>query len=152
MENDGLSPNSDGNRDQCNPGAGLVGPFGFSELSPLESVYQGNLRNGPDGRIPPDHIQVLGRKVQSFCPTVVAAEERKKLCWRGRLVILELLDGGHYFRIEPLGAMVTRLTNVEKFSGILAGLVLSRLAKSIQKANMAMNRALKERVERAAEY
>ena len=97
-------------------------------------------------------FKLSGRDVQSFRPTVLAAEEGKELCWRGRLVILGLLDGGHYFRVEPLEAMATRVTNVEKFSGVLAGLVLSRLAESIREANMAMNRALKERVEKAAEY
>ena len=86
----------------------------------------------------------------TFRPTVLVAEERKEFRWRGRLIVPGLFDGEHYFRIEPLGPARTALTHGEDFSGLLAGTLRSRIREPVREAFTAMNRALKERVEKAA--
>ena len=92
-----------------------------------------------------------GRKAMTFRPTVLVAEEGREFRWRGRLVVPGLFDGEHYFRIDPLGPERTALTHGEDFSGLLAGTLLAQIREPVREAFASMNRALKERIEKAPE-
>ena len=87
----------------------------------------------------------------TFRPTGLVAEEGREFRWRGRLVVPGLFDGEHYFRIDPLGPERTALTHGEDFSGLLAGTLLARIREPVREAFASMNRALKERIEKAPE-
>lgn len=57
-----------------------------------------------------------------------------------------IFDGEHYFLLEPIGEDRTRLTQGEKFSGILVGLLSGTLAVT-EAGFKDMNAALKQRAE-----
>jgi hypothetical protein len=91
-------------------------------------------------------IQPPGGRPMTFKPTVLAARPARELRWLGRFVLPGLFDGEHSFEIEPLGAGRSRLTQAERFSGILVrpfGGTLERTERGFE----AMNRALKARAE-----
>ena len=57
-----------------------------------------------------------------------------------------IFDGEHYFLLEPIGESRTRLTQGEKFSGLLVGL-LSGTLSTTEAGFKAMNTALKQQAE-----
>jgi hypothetical protein len=85
----------------------------------------------------------------TFKPTVLVAAPERELRWLGRFGVPGVVDGEHYFLLEPIGAGDrTRLVQGEKFTGVLvpfAGRVLD-----VQDDFAAMNTALKARVEKMA--
>ena len=119
----------------------------YPRWNPFIRTISGTFRKGQSLRVV---LALPGRKAMTVHPKVLVAEEEREFRWRGRLVIPGLFDGEHYFRIESLGPSQTRLTHGEDFSGILAGTLLSRMRDPVRDAFMAMNRALKERAEKAA--
>jgi len=89
-----------------------------------------------------------GDKTMTFSPKLVNVEESHRLEWLGHLWVPGLFDGHHIFVIEELGPQQIKLIQQEKFSGLLRGLIMKQIAESTQAGFIAMNRALKERVER----
>lgn len=88
-----------------------------------------------------------GGRGMRFRPTVLAATPGRELRWLGHAGPPGLFDGEHAFRIEPLGPERVRFVQEERFSGLLAPLVL-RFAEAGTRAGFeAMNRALKVRAE-----
>lgn len=82
-----------------------------------------------------------------FKPTVLAVNLERELRWLGHLLIPGIFDGEHYFLLESIGQNRTRLTQGEKFSGLLVGFLGSAL--SATKAGFeSMNTALKKEAER----
>jgi hypothetical protein len=92
--------------------------------------------------VPPD-----GRAM-TFRPTVLAAQPGKLLRWIGRLIMPGIFDGTHQFALENLGGR-TRLTQSETFRGLLVPFTGKTLTRT-EAGFRALNRALKERAERAA--
>jgi hypothetical protein len=92
------------------------------------------------------HIAPPGQSGMRFRPTVLALRSERELRWLGRLFIPGLFDGEHYFLLEPLGDTRTRLTQGEKFSGVLVGF-LSGALRSTEAGFKAMNAALKQQAE-----
>lgn len=82
-----------------------------------------------------------------FRPTVLAAVPARELRWLGHLLVPGLFDGEHGFRIEPLGPNRVRFVQEERFSGLLAPLVLRFIERGTRQGFEAMNRALKLRAE-----
>jgi len=79
-----------------------------------------------------------------FMPEVLEAQPGQRLRWRGRLFVRGLFDGEHDFRLEEIDHDRTRLTQAERFSGLLVplfGKLLRRSAEGFE----AMDLALKER-------
>ena len=76
-------------------------------------------------------------------PTVLAATPSQELRWLGHLGIPGLFDGEHRFRIEPLGTDRVRFVQDERFTGLLAPLVLRFIARRTRQGFEAMNQALK---------
>ncbi|MCG8697794.1 MAG: SRPBCC domain-containing protein, partial [Bacteroidales bacterium] len=70
-----------------------------------------------------------------------------KLSWLGHLFIPGLFDGLHYFKIEEVETNKVILEQGESFKGILAGMMMKSIGEQTRKGFVAMNNALKERVE-----
>lgn len=94
-------------------------------------------------------LQPPGGRGMRFRPTVLAAEPSRELRWLGHLGVPGLFDGEHRFRIEPLGPDRVRFVQEERFSGLLAPLVLRFVEAGTRAGFDAMNAALKARAERA---
>jgi hypothetical protein len=87
-----------------------------------------------------------GQSGVRFKPTVLALRPERELRWLGRVLIPGVFDGEHYFLLDPLGEARTRLTQGEKFSGVLVGFLSSALSAT-EAGFKAMNTALKQRAE-----
>ncbi len=83
----------------------------------------------------------------AFRPTVLRVEPNRELRWLGHLLVPGLVDGEHQLSIEVLGTNHVRFTQHEKFTGLLASLVLSFIGRDTQQGFEEMNRALKARAE-----
>ena len=88
-----------------------------------------------------------GKAGMRFKPAVLAVRPEREFRWRGRLLVPGLFDGEHYFLLEPIGEKRTRLTQGEKFSGLLVG-VLAGALNATEAGFRAMNAALKAQAER----
>ena len=82
-----------------------------------------------------------------FRPTVLAAAPSQELRWLGQLGVPGLFDGEHRFLIEPLGTNRVRFVQEERFTGLLAPLVLRFIERGTRRGFEAMNQALKARAE-----
>lgn len=78
-----------------------------------------------------------------FRPDVLAVERNRELRWRGRFLMPRLVDGEHYFLVEPT-ATGTRLTQGEVFRGALVPVAGSAI--DVADGFDAMNVALRARV------
>ena len=92
------------------------------------------------------HIAPPGTSGMRFKPTILSVRRERELRWLGHLFLAGIFDGEHYFLLEPRGACRTRLTQGEKFSGFLVGL-LSGTLSSTEAGFKAMNTALKQQAE-----
>ena len=93
-------------------------------------------------------IEPPGGRRMKFRPTVLAARPGRELRWLGRLVLPGLFDGEHSFEIEQAGDGRSRLTQAERFSGLLVRPFGGALEKT-ERGFEAMNVALKARAEAA---
>ncbi|MGH2613811.1 MAG: SRPBCC family protein [Thermomicrobiales bacterium] len=93
------------------------------------------------------HIQPPGGRGTTIRPAVLAAEPERELRWIGYLGTPGIFDGEHRFRIEPIGPDRVRFIQEERFSGLLAPLILRFIEHSTLEGFAAMNRALKARAE-----
>lgn len=88
-----------------------------------------------------------GGRAMTFRPTVLAVRPAELLRWIGRLIVPGIFDGTHQFALEDLGGR-TRLTQSETFRGLLVPFTGKSIART-EASFHALNRALKERAERA---
>ena len=95
-------------------------------------------------------LQPPGGRGMRFRPTLLAAAPRKELRWLGHMGVPGVFDGEHQFHIEPQGANGVRFIQEERFSGLLAPLVLKFIERDTRQGFEAMNRALKARAEQPA--
>jgi hypothetical protein len=91
-------------------------------------------------------IQPPGGKAMTFRPTVTAVEHERRLEWLGHVVVTGLFDGRHSFLLEDLGDGRTRLTQAERFTGLLVPLT-GRMLDRTSEGFAAMNDALRRRAE-----
>jgi hypothetical protein len=115
----------------------------YAGWNPFVRRLDGELEEGARLEVeitPPD-----GRAM-TFKPTVLAARRGRELRWLGHLLVPGLFDGEHSFEIEPLGPDRSRLTQAERFSGLLVRPFGGSLEKT-ERGFEAMNRALKARLE-----
>lgn len=92
-------------------------------------------------------IAPVGGSAMTIKPKVLKYEESKEFRWLGHMFIPGLFDGEHYFQLEKT-AKGTKLIHGENFSGIFRALILKMVGEGTQKGFVAMNNALKERVEK----
>jgi hypothetical protein len=117
----------------------------FPTWNPFIRNLEGEPRSG--GRLSVT-IQPPGGRSSTFRPTVLVAEPARELRWLGRMLIGGIFDGEHSFRLEPTPAGGTRLTQAERFSGILVRPFRTTLDRS-ELGFRQMNEALKARAEAA---
>lgn len=93
------------------------------------------------------HLKLGNKAPQVFKPEVLVAQAGSEFRWRGKLFVRGLFDGEHYFKLRPLKGGQTELIHGEQFSGLLSGLIMSRIhAETVQGFEL-MNTALREWVE-----
>jgi hypothetical protein len=95
------------------------------------------------------HLTPPGKPTTTFTPEVLVADGRE-LRWRGKLFVNGLYDGEHWFTLRERSDGTTRLVHAETFSGVLVGPVNWWLGDSTERGFVAMNEALKSRVEARA--
>jgi len=94
---------------------------------------------GPDaGRMP------------TFRPTVVELDEGREFAWLGHLFVRGLFDGEHRFVVDDLGDGRSRITQSERFSGLLAGLLLRFVGDDTASNFRAVNESARVRAESLA--
>ena len=97
--------------------------------NPFIKSISGNLANGARLSV---NIAPPGKSGMRFNPRVLSVRPERELRWLGHLLIAGLFDGEHYFLldplVDPLGESRTRLTQGEKFSGLLVGLLSGTLS------------------------
>jgi hypothetical protein len=92
-------------------------------------------------------IQSPDRSAMTFKPRVLHANGNE-LRWRGQLIFRGLFDGEHIFQLAYRSGGC-RFVQAEDFSGVLVPMMGSRLLEDTRRGFEAMNRALKERAEKA---
>jgi hypothetical protein len=121
----------------------LTDTAGYADWNPFVRRLSGELREGAKLTV---EIAPPGGRTMTFKPTVLCAEAGRELRWLGRLLVPGLFDGEHSFRLEELADGRTRLTQAERFRGLLVG----PLGGTLEKTRLGfeqMNRALKQRAE-----
>jgi hypothetical protein len=88
-------------------------------------------------------------RVPTFRPRVLAADGRE-LRWLGHLYARGLFDGEHRFLVEDLGDSRSRLTQSERFTGLLARPLLRLYGTDTERGFEAVNAALRDRAESLA--
>ena len=116
----------------------------MSSWNPFIKSISGDLVQG--GRLSV-HVVPPGKSGMWFKPTVLALRPERELRWLGHLLLPGIFDGEHYFLLEPIGDRGTRLTQGERFTGILVGLFGGTL-NATKEGFGAMNTALKQRAEK----
>jgi hypothetical protein len=113
--------------------------------NPFIKSISGNLVQGARLAI---HIAPPGSSGMHFKPTVLSVRPERELRWLGHLLVPGIFDGEHYFLLEPINEKNrTRLTQGEKFSGLLVGF-LSGTLTATSAGFKAMNKALKQQAEK----
>jgi hypothetical protein len=113
--------------------------------NPFIKSISGNLVQGARLAI---HVAPPGTSGMHFKPTVLSVRPERELRWLGHLLVPGIFDGEHYFLLEPINEKNrTRLTQGEKFSGLLVGL-LSGTLTATSAGFKAMNKALKQQAEK----
>jgi hypothetical protein len=123
----------------------LADTASYGDWNPFVRRLDGELVEGSRLEVeitPPD-----GRAM-TFKPKVLAAVPGRELRWLGHLLVRGVFDGEHSFVIEPLGEGRSRLTQAERFSGLLVRPLGGGLGKT-ERGFEAMNKALKARAEAA---
>jgi len=88
-----------------------------------------------------------GEKEMVFKPKVLVSEINEHFEWLGHLFIPGLFDGRHYFKLETVEAGKTKLIHGEYFSGLLSSIILKSIRENTKQGFIAMNEALKRKVE-----
>jgi len=79
-------------------------------------------------------------------PKVIHVQDQQKFAWQGS-ALMGGFKGEHYFILEPLTPNQTKLIQGEKFTGWLVWLILPLIKEQTHRGFIAMNRALKTRLE-----
>jgi len=100
--------------------------------------------------IVPRHVKVPGDggAPTTFTPTLRAVRENEEFRWLGKMSTPGLFSGEHAFELTPLPDDRTRLVHSELFKGLLVR-VLRRMLDQTERDFVALNEALKKRVEAA---
>jgi hypothetical protein len=116
---------------------------GYSEWNPFISSITGDAILGARLVV---NLQPPGQSKMTFEPEVVAFRKGELFAWKGKLFVKGIFDGKHIFELERTDTGCI-LTHREEFTGLLVGLVLSKVGESTLKGFTEMNLALKTRAE-----
>ena len=84
-----------------------------------------------------------------FKPLIKQYNHEKELSWLGYLWVKGLFDGYHSLKINKIGNEQCEFIHEEEFKGILVPLLKHKLQTETQLGFIQMNKALKNRAERA---
>lgn len=116
----------------------------YDQWNPFINKIAGQAKQGAKIEI---HIETPSGKSRKYEPTVTKVDQGRELRWLGRSW---LLNGEHIFMIEPLQAERVRFVHREVFDGFLTSIFGKSLDTDVKQGFEEMNKALKERAERAA--
>ena len=125
--------------------AQLTDTAAYDQWNPFVRRLSGELSVGATLTV---EVAPPGGRAMTFKPTVLAVEAGRELRWLGQFLVPGLFDGEHSFRLEELPSGRTRLTQAERFHGLLVGISGGALEKT-RLGFEQMNRALKQRAEAA---
>lgn len=97
-----------------------------------------------------NRMQAPGGRAVTLKPTVTVAEPEVALEWLGHVGLPGVFDGRHRFDLAPSGDGGTLVTHSEQFDGLLVRLMRASLDTGTMAGLVAMNEALKARVEATA--
>jgi hypothetical protein len=83
-----------------------------------------------------------------FQPKVLVHQPKREFRWKGKLFLPGLLDGEHYFKLDPKASGGVVFEQGEVFSGLLVPLFRRSLDGATRDGFMAMNLALKREAEK----
>ncbi|MDJ0923111.1 MAG: SRPBCC domain-containing protein [Acidimicrobiia bacterium] len=118
----------------------------YAEWNPFIVEAAGDVEVGARLR---NRLEPPEGKGMTFQPTVTVVEPNRKFEWLGRLVLPGVFDGRHIFELEET-TEGTRFVQREEFTGILVPLFARSLDKGTKAGFEAMNQAIKQRAEAAA--
>jgi hypothetical protein len=121
----------------------------FPEWNPFVLAVEGEPEKGVRLQVT---LRTSAGGEMTFRPVVLAAERERELRWRGRLLLPGLFDGERYFQLSDGSPGLTRLVHGERFSGLLVPWVRVSLERDTRQRFVAMNRAVKRRLEKAFSY
>jgi hypothetical protein len=121
----------------------------FPDWNPFVLAIEGEPKKGARLKVT---LRTAGGGDMTFRPRVLAADEGRELRWRGRLLLPGVFDGEHYFEVSELSTGRSRLVHGERFSGLLVPWLQQGLESNTRSGFMAMNRAVKRRLERRPLY
>ena len=124
----------------------LVDLGAYREWNPFIVTADGTVEEG--GRLTL-RMQPVGARGITLRPTVLEATPGRRLRWLGRLGMPGIFDAEHDFTLEPRADGGTRLTQSERFRGLLVPFMAASLDRHTLPAFVAMNAALKLRAEQA---
>jgi hypothetical protein len=89
-----------------------------------------------------------GKTERTFEPSVLAAVPGRELRWLGTVLGGWMFSGEHYFQLAPAQPGATLFVHGERFSGILAPLIMrGQMLAATERGFALMNEALKKRCE-----
>ncbi len=92
-------------------------------------------------------MQPVGARGVTLKPTITQAKAGSRLSWQGRIGVRGIFDAEHVFELEPREDGGTRLSQSERFGGLLVPFMARSLDNHTLPAFVAMNTALKRRAE-----
>jgi len=117
----------------------------YADWNPAIPSAEGEARVGTVLKVV---IEWPGLKRDRYALSVTEVEHGRVLAWLGHFGVRGLMDGDHRFVIEPLPAGGVRVQQVEDFAGILIPIMAPWLRDNVLRGFVAVNEALKRRVER----
>lgn len=115
-----------------------------TDWNPLIQSFSGDLDVGNTLDV---IIQLPDFDATAVRPTVLVASENEELRWRGTMGVRGIFDGEHYFVLEETDRGTTLFRHGEDFSGMLVHPVMALIGSKTEAGFVAMNTALKARVE-----
>ena len=117
----------------------------FPDWNPFIRAIQGSVAKGSRLSV---SVQPSTGRTMAFKPRVLVADTNVELRWLGRLLVPGIFDGEHFFKILPgTSPGCTRFVQGEIFGGLLVRLMRHNLEGATKAGFVAMNAALKVRVE-----
>lgn len=116
----------------------------YRRWNPFIREIDGKLAPGARLRV---RMRLPGGRSYRFAPRVIKAIPAAELHWRGKFLVRGLFDGEHAFIIVPDGVRGVRFVQRERFSGLLAPLMLLLRGSKIREGFERMNQALKKTAE-----
>lgn len=117
----------------------------YPTWNPFVRHISGNLERGAQLEV---ELAPPGGRAITMRPTLREAQPGRALRWLGHLGMPGLFDGEHSFVIEPANEGHVRFVQSERFTGVLAPLLMPFMGDATRRGFDAMNAALKEQAEK----